>query len=40
MLPSDLKNYAAPDAFDLELSPKEFAAILAFLVVLNLILPY
>lgn len=29
MLPQDLKNYTAPDAFDLELSAGDFAVILA-----------
>ena len=36
----DLRHLPRTDAFDLELSPKEFGAIVAFLVVLNFILPY
>ena len=35
----DLRHLPQPDAFDLELSPKEFGVILVVLVVLNLILP-
>lgn len=33
----DLKNYRAPDAFDLELSPGEFAVIIACTFALGVI---